>query len=83
MARPKRISIGRYAVTSGGTQVILQRCGRSGFKIVTRPGAISPIFKRLCDAARIALESASPWPFDVPKKPDLALDLPPFMKRTA
>lgn len=83
MTRPRRISMGCYAVYPNGQEVKLCRCGRSGFKIVTRPGAISPIFKRLCDAARIAVESASPWPFDVPKKPDLALDLPHFLKRTA
>lgn len=82
-ARPKRVSIGCYAVESGGRLILLQRCGRSGFKIIIRPGALSPLFRRLRDAAAVASESASPWPFTVEKKPDLALDLPWFLDRRA
>lgn len=83
MKRPRRLSMGCYVIVAGGREIVLQRCGRSGFRIIHRYGAISPIFKRLRDAAAIARESANPWPFDVPKKPDLALDLPPFLRRTA
>lgn len=65
MNRPKRISMGCYMVEANGVQVILQRVGKRGFKIVRRPGAISPVVKRLRDAARIALENINPWPFSV------------------
>jgi hypothetical protein len=71
MKRPHRVSIGRYAVYPEGQTVILQRCGRSGFKIITRPGAISPMFKRLREAVAIAMDSANPWPFDVPRPDSL------------
>lgn len=81
--RPKRVSIGCYAVEAAGRRVLLQRCGRSGFKVVTRAGGISPTIRRLRDAARLAIESANPWPFTVEKKPDLAADLPWFLDRRA
>lgn len=69
--RPKRISMGCYMVASpDGKQVVLQRVGRRGFKIVQRPGAIAPTIKRLRDAARIAIENLSPWPFTVPMEPN-------------
>jgi hypothetical protein len=69
VTKPKRISMGCYAVEKDGQQVVLQRVGRRGFKIVQRPGAIAPVIKRLRDAARIALENLSPSPFTVPMEP--------------
>ena len=81
MTRPRRMSMGCYCLTAGGQTIILRRMGRSGFRIEHRPGAKSPLFKRLRDAARIAMESAIPWPFDVPKKFCPEADLPPFLDR--
>lgn len=81
MTRPKRLSMGCYFLDIGGRRIVLQRCGRSGFRIIMRPGAISPIFKRLRDAAEIAASAANPWPFDVEKKFDGAADLPPYLDR--
>lgn len=78
---PKRISMGCYEIRVGAQQILLRRCGRSGFRIEHRPGAISPLIKRLRDAAAIAVESANPWPFTVEKIPDLAADLPHFLDR--
>lgn len=79
--RPRCISIGCYTISAGGKTITLRRMGRSGFRIEQRAGAISPVVKRLRDAAALAIEAATPWPFDVPKVPDLALDLPPFLDR--
>ena len=67
--RPKRVSMGCYAVEKDGSQILLQRLGRRGFRIVTRPGCASLPFKRLRDAAAAALENLSPWPFTVPMDP--------------
>lgn len=82
LIRPKRISMGCYAVEKDGRQVILQRLGRRGFQIVTRPGCAAQRFSRLRDAARAALEGINPWPFTVAKKFDAAADMPAFLKRT-
>lgn len=82
-ARPRRVSMGCYAIFAAGETIILQRCGRSGFRIVQKPGALSPLFRRLRDAAEIACQAANPWPFTVAKKPDLDLDMPKFLRRTA
>lgn len=81
MKRPKRLSIGTYGIVAGGRTIVLQRVGRSGFKIVMRPGALSPLFRRLRGAAAVAAEAASPWPFDVAKVPDLDLDMPIYLRR--
>lgn len=82
MTRPRRISMGCYAVERNGHQVIIQRCWRPrGFQIIHRRGCLSPVIKRLRDAAVIALESINPWPFTVEKKPDLDLDMPKFLDR--
>lgn len=80
MTRPRRMSMGCYCLTAGGQTIILRRMGRSGFRIEHRPGAKSPLFKRLRDAARIAMEAASPWPFDVPRLCRPA-GLPPISER--
>lgn len=79
--KPKRVSMGCYMAERDGKQVILQRVGRRGFKIVQRPGAISITVRRLRDAARIALESINPWPFPVEKKFDADADMPAFLRR--
>lgn len=78
--RPKRISIGCYAVYSGGREIVIARVGRSGFRIVPRPGMIGAFYRRLRDAAAAASESGSPWPFTVAKVPD-AGDIPWFLDR--
>lgn len=81
MKRPRRVSMGCYAVYPGGKQVILRRQGQRGFKIEMQPGRASPLFKRLCDAALAAVEAANPWPFTVERKFDAALDLPNCLRR--
>ncbi len=81
--RPARVSIGCYAIEANGQTVILQRMGRRGFKVVQRPGMLSPTFQRLRDAAAAAVAATSPWPFDVPKVFDAALDMPVFLRRGA
>lgn len=79
--KPRRASIGTYSITVAGKTILIRRMGRSGFRIEHRPGAISKVVRRLRDAVTLAVESASPWPFTVDKKPDLAFDLPPFLDR--
>lgn len=79
--KPRRISMGCYAVEVNGTQIVLQRVPGRGFKIVMRPGRKAKLFRRLRDAAAAAVEAADPWPFSVEKKPDLALDIPQFLRR--
>lgn len=80
-SRPRRISIGQYAVYSGGREIVIARCGRSGFRIIPKPGMIGAFYRRLRDAAAAANESGSPWPFTVEKKFDGLLDLPQFLNR--
>ncbi len=81
--RPRRLSIGCYYIEANGRRILLQRVGRSGFKVVMRAGAMSPLFRRLRDAAAVAETALAPWPFPVEKRPDLAGDLPWFLDRRA
>lgn len=64
--KPKRISMGSYAVEKHGKQIIIYRMGRKGFRIATRPGYASLKFKRLRDAATAALNNLDFLPFTVP-----------------
>lgn len=81
MIRPKRISMGCYAVYPAGREVILRRIGRRGFRIEMQVGRAYPHFRRLRDAAAAAVEAVNPWPFTVEKQFDLALDIPDFLRR--
>lgn len=82
MKRPRRISIGCYAVRTDGQEVIFRRQGRSGFKVEMSAGRKSPLFKRLRDAVAAAIEAANPWPFTVARKFDPILDLPDYLRRS-
>lgn len=81
MTRPRRISIGCYAMNIRGEQVVFQRDGRRGFKLRMGKGSLSQRFRRLRDAVAVAQDAVNPWPFTVEKKPDLAKDLPYFLRR--
>lgn len=74
-----KISIGQWSLPSG--RVIIQRVGRTGYRVILRRGAKSQMVRRLRDAAELAREIMSPWPFPVEKKFDPVADLPRFLDR--